>query len=96
MNAYQDGACLALPNGEWTPWAKPLRLELKLLSLKSSKDASKRMVTFSWAMEFNGWRASKTETWPEDLVPRQIDAIVIGYTNPRSFTSLKLKYLKWA
>ena len=54
------------------------------------------MIKFTWAMEFNGWRASKTEIWPADLVPRQIDAIVIGYTNPRSFTSLKLKYLKWA
>eukprot|EP00873_Tetraselmis_striata_P005683 jgi/Tetstr1/425947/TSEL_016299.t1 len=48
-------------------------------------------VRFTWTMEFNGWSASKTETWDEDLFPDQIDSVVIGYTNPRSFTSLKLK-----
>jgi hypothetical protein len=42
-------------------------------------------------MEFNGWSASKTETWDEDLFPNQIDSVVIGYTNPRSYTSLELQ-----
>jgi hypothetical protein len=47
-------------------------------------------VEFDWRMEFNGWTASKTEEWDEDLFPSTIDSIVVGYTNPRSYTSLKL------
>ena len=42
-------------------------------------------------MEFNGWVGQKTEVWEEELFPTVIDNVVIGYTNSRSFTSLKLK-----
>eukprot|EP00873_Tetraselmis_striata_P005671 jgi/Tetstr1/425935/TSEL_016287.t1 len=81
----EDGACLNLPNGEWTPDDKPFTMKLTL------RDRGSGRVRFTWTMEFNGWSASKTETWDHDLFPDQIDSVVIGYTNPRSFTSLKLK-----
>ena len=48
-------------------------------------------VRFEWRMEFNGWHAEKTEEWDEELFPDKIDAIVVGYTNSRSFVSMKLK-----
>ena len=46
---------------------------------------------FKWRMEFNGWVAEQEDEWEHDRVPEQIDSIVIGYTNQRSFTKLQLK-----
>eukprot|EP00873_Tetraselmis_striata_P009572 jgi/Tetstr1/429836/TSEL_019703.t1 len=80
-----DGACLNLPNGEWTPADKPFKMKLQYLERDNGK------VRFNWRMEFNGWEADKTEEWDEDLFPSTIDSVVVGYTNPRSFFSLKLQ-----
>jgi hypothetical protein len=74
-----------LPNGEWTPEDKPFKMRLQYKSRSDGK------VRFDWRMEFNGWVGGQTEEWDEDKFPKIIDSIVIGYTNPRSFTSLKLK-----
>lgn len=41
-------------------------------------------------MEFNGWVGQQTEEWDERLFPTVIDSIVVGYTNSRSYTSMKL------
>jgi len=80
-----DGACLNLENGKWTPEEKPFRMYLKIV--EKGRDETK----FTWRMEFNGWVMESTETWDSDRVPEQIDSIVIGYTNSRSYTKLKLK-----
>eukprot|EP00192_Tetraselmis_astigmatica_P000456 CAMPEP_0117674372 /NCGR_PEP_ID=MMETSP0804-20121206/14999_1 /TAXON_ID=1074897 /ORGANISM="Tetraselmis astigmatica, Strain CCMP880" /LENGTH=1150 /DNA_ID=CAMNT_0005483229 /DNA_START=231 /DNA_END=3683 /DNA_ORIENTATION=- len=80
-----DGACLNLPNGEFTPDNKPFKMSLTL------KDKSRDKIEFLWRMEFNGWKAEKVEVWDADLVPETIDSIVIGYTNSRSFTTLQLQ-----
>ena len=34
---YQDGACMNLRNGEWTPDDKPLKIKIKILDKSSSK-----------------------------------------------------------
>jgi hypothetical protein len=41
-------------------------------------------------MEFNGWTASQIDDIEPEHFPTMIDSIVVGYTNSRSFTSLKL------
>lgn len=57
----------------------------------SSRPVPNSQVEFNWRMEFNGWVGQKTEEWDRHLFPTVIDSIVIGYTNPRSFNSMKLR-----
>jgi len=81
----KDGACLNQPAGRWTEGSDHLRLNLKILRIQNNQ------VTFRWRMEFNGWAAEQEATWDKELVPRTIDSVVIGYTNPRNYESLKLQ-----
>lgn len=50
--------------------------------------------TFRWRYELNGFVQSSDETFENDKIPKTFDSIIVGYTNSRSYTTLKLQHVK--
>ena len=48
---------------------------------------------FVFSLEFNGYVQASEEEYDNEYMPQQIDSIAIGYTNQRSFTTIKLEHI---